>query len=82
MIVYLVRRFATMLVTLGVISALVFIIINLPPGNYLSNQIAEMRYSGEAAGIAQAEQLIAQYSLDKPIWQQFFIWVGVMPGPD
>jgi peptide/nickel transport system permease protein len=81
-IVYLVRRFATMLVTLAVISALVFIIINLPPGNYLSNQIAEMRYSGEAAGVAQAEALIAQYSLDKPIWQQYFIWVGMMPGPD
>ena len=82
MIVYLARRFATMLVTLGVVSALVFIIINLPPGNYLSNQIAEMRYSGEAAGVAQAEALVAQYSLDKPVWQQYFIWVGMMPGPD
>jgi len=81
-IVYLVRRFATMLMTLAVISALVFIIINLPPGNYLSNQIAEMRYSGEAAGVAKAEALIAQYSLDKPIWQQYFIWVGALPGPD
>ena len=82
MIVYLVRRFATMLLTLAIISALVFIIINLPPGNYLSNQIAEMRYSGEAAGVAQAEALISQYSLDKPVWQQYFIWVGAMPGPD
>jgi peptide/nickel transport system permease protein len=80
--VYLVRRLGTMLVTLAVISALVFIIINLPPGNYLSNQIAEMRYSGEAAGIDKAEALVKQYSLDKPIWQQYFIWVGVMPGPD
>jgi hypothetical protein len=80
--VYLVRRFATMLMTLAVISALVFIIINLPPGNYLSNQIAEMRSSGEAAGVAQAEALIAQYSLDKPVWQQYFIWVGALPGPD
>ncbi len=82
MTVYLVRRLGTMLVTLAVISALVFIIINLPPGNYLSNQIAEMRYSGEAAGIDKAEALVKQYSLDKPIWQQYFIWVGVMPGPD
>ena len=41
-----------------------------------------MRYSGEAAGVAQAEALIDQYSLDKPIWQQYFIWVGAMPGPD
>jgi peptide/nickel transport system permease protein len=81
-ILYLIRRFATMLVTLAVISALVFIIINLPPGNYLSNRIAEMRSTGEAAGVDQARQLIKQYSLDKPIWQQYFIWLGAMPGPD
>lgn len=82
MTVYLVRRFATMLLTLAVISALVFIIINLPPGNYLSNQIAEMRASGEAADIPKAEALVKQYSLDKPIWQQYLIWLGAMPGPD
>ena len=82
MIAYLVRRFATMLVTLAVISALVFFIINLPPGNYLSNQILEMQSSGEEAGIKKAEELIKQYSLDKPIWQQYLIWVGVTPGPD
>jgi peptide/nickel transport system permease protein len=81
-IVYLIRRFATMLLTLAVISALVFIIINLPPGNYLSNQIAEMRYSGEAAGITKAEAMVALYSLDQPIWLQYLIWVGVMPGPN
>lgn len=71
-----------MAVTLAVISALVFIIINLPPGNYLTNRIAEMRATGEDAGIAKAEALIAQYALDKPIWQQYLIWVGVLPGVD
>lgn len=82
MIAYLVRRFATMLVTLAVVSALVFFIINLPPGNYLSNQILEMQSSGEQAGIEKARELIQRYSLDKPLWQQYLIWVGLMPGPD
>ena len=82
MILYLVRRFATMAVTLAVISALIFVIINLPPGNYLSNQIAEMMSTGEQAGVAKAEALIKEYSLDKPVWQQYLIWVGVLPGPD
>ncbi len=82
MMAYLARRFVTMLVTLLVISALVFLIINLPPGNYLTNRIAEMRATGEAAGIAKAQQLMEQYALDKPIWQQYLIWIGVMPGPD
>ena len=80
MIVYLIRRFGTMLLTLAVISALVFIIINLPPGNYLSNQILEMQSTGNKEDARKAEELIKQYSLDKPIWQQYFIWVGAMPG--
>ena len=40
---YAVWRFITMLLTLWVVSLLVFVIINLPPGDYLSNQIAELR---------------------------------------
>ena len=81
MIRYLARRFATMAVTLVVISALVFLIINLPPGNYISNQIAEMRSTGQAAGIAKAEMMMREYALDRPLWQQYLIWLGVWPGP-
>lgn len=80
MIRYLARRLATMLVTLAVISALVFVIINLPPGNYLSNQIAEMRATGEAAGIAKAEALMRDHAFDRPLVEQYLIWVGVWPG--
>ena len=80
MIVFLAQRFATMLVTLAAISVLIFGIINLPEGNYLSNQIAEMRATGEEAGIAKAEALMREYALDRPIWQQYLIWVGLLPG--
>ncbi len=78
---FLLRRSLTMLVTLAAISVLIFIIINLPEGNYLSNQIEEMRATGEAAGIAEAERLMEEYSLDKPVWQQYLIWIGALPGP-
>ncbi len=80
MIRYLLRRTGTMLVTFMVISFLVFLIINLPPGNILTNQIAEMRASGEEASIAKAEQLIETYSLDEPVVVQYLIWVGAWPG--
>lgn len=82
MILYLLKRLGTMAVTLLAISAIVFVIINLPPGNYLSNQIAEMRATGEEAGIKRAEALIEQYSLDQPLVVQYLIWVGLWPGPD
>jgi peptide/nickel transport system permease protein len=79
---YLLKRSVTMAVTLLIISALVFLIIKLPPGDFLSNQIAELKAQGEAASAAKAEFLIKQYGLDLPTWQQYLIWIGVLPGPN
>lgn len=78
---YAVYRFGAMLLTLLVVSALIFTIINLPPGDYLSNQIAELRSTGQEAGVAKAEFLRREYALDRPLWQQYLIWVGFIPGP-
>lgn len=81
MLRYTIYRFGTMLLTLLVVSALVFVIINLPPGDYLSNQIAELKASGQSAGVAKAEFLRKEYALDRPLWEQYMIWIGFMPGP-
>ncbi len=81
MIRFLLRRFITMALTLLAISALVFIVIKLPPGDYLSNQIEELRSQGDAAAAAKAEFLRAQYGLDKPVWHQYLAWIGAIPGP-
>ncbi|MCE8539789.1 ABC transporter permease [Ruegeria pomeroyi] len=78
---YAFYRFGTMLMTLLVVSVLVFAIINLPPGDYLSNQIAELKASGQSAGVAKAEFLRKEYALDRPVWEQYMIWMGFMPGP-
>jgi peptide/nickel transport system permease protein len=82
MIMFLLRRIVTMVVTLFIISALVFFIIKLPPGDFLTNQIAELRAQGEAASAAKAEFLIKQYGLDRPVWEQYLVWIGVWPGPN
>ena len=82
MIVFLLRRFITMALTLLAISALVFLVIKLPPGDYLTNQIEELRAQGDAAAAAKAEFLRHQYGLDLPVWQQYLVWIGAMPGPN
>ncbi|SCX99328.1 ABC transporter permease [Microvirga guangxiensis] len=82
MISFLLRRLVTMAVTLFIISALVFFIIKLPPGDFLSNLIQELRAQGDNAAIAKAEFLIKQYGLDRPAWEQYLIWIGAMPGPN
>lgn len=79
---YTVYRTMTMLLTLLAVSVMIFAIINLPPGDYLSNQIAELRATGQAEGVAKAEFLRQEYALDRPLWEQYLIWVGFAPGPN
>ena len=79
---YIGRRLVTMVLTLLVISALVFFIIKLPPGDYLTNQIAELAAEGDASSQAKAEFLRHQFGLDLPVWHQYLAWIGLMPGPN
>ena len=75
MIAFLVRRLITMVWTLVGISVLVFVIIQLPPGDYLSTYIAEIQAQGERVGDEKIAFLREQYGLDKPLWQQYLVWV-------
>ena len=67
-----------MLPTLLAISILVFIIIQLPPGDYLTTYIAELEAQGEKVDKSKIEFLRAQYGLDKPYWEQYLVWLGGM----
>jgi len=73
---YLVRRLLVMIPTLVAISIITFIIIQLPPGDYLSTLIAEMESQGENVDFAKIAALRAQYGLDLPMWQQYVVWAG------
>ena len=77
---YLVQRIFVMIPTLLVISFLIFVIIQLPPGDYLSNQLLELQSQGDSAAAERIAFLREQYGLDKPFIQQYGIWLGVLPG--
>lgn len=79
---YLVQRLLIMIPTLLVISFLVFVIIQLPPGDFLSNQLAELQSQGDSAATERIEFLRAQYGLDRSFLEQYAIWLGVWPGPE
>ena len=49
MLAYIARRILVMIPTLFVISVVSFVIIQLPPGDYLSTMIAEMQSQGQGA---------------------------------
>jgi peptide/nickel transport system permease protein len=76
MLGYLVHRILIMIPTLIAISIVIFIIINLPPGDYFSTYIAELQSQGEHANVAKIAFLKAQYGFDKPLWEQYVYWAG------
>jgi peptide/nickel transport system permease protein len=70
-----------MIPTLLIISALVFTIIELPPGDYFESYIAELRAQGEGANLEQIEALRAQYGFDQPVIVRYFYWLtGMLQG--
>ena len=81
MLSYLIQRILIMIPTLFAISIITFVIIQLPPGDYLSTYIAELQSQGENVDISKIEALRAQYGLDKSMIEQYWFWVlGLLQG--
>src|SRR5471030_798008 len=81
MLNFVVRRLLIMIPTLLVISIIIFVIIQLPPGDYFSTYIAELQSQGEAVDLQKIAFLKAQYGFDKPVWEQYIYWVaGLLQG--
>ncbi len=76
MLGYVIRRILVMIPTLIAISLITFVIIQLPPGDYLTTYVAELEAQGETVNAGKIAFLRAQYGFDKPMWQQYLYWVG------
>lgn len=78
---YIVYRLAIMVPTLLIISFVVFVIIQAPPGDYLSTYIAELQSQGSAVDPSRIAGLRAEYGLDQPFLVQYGTWVmGLLQG--
>ena len=76
MLTYFARRLLIMIPTLIAISAISFVIIQLPPGDYLTTLIDELQSRGEAADLGRIQVLRETYHLDQPLIVQYFYWIG------
>lgn len=76
MIAYIVRRVLYVIPTLFVISIVAFIIIQLPPGDYLTSYVAQLRAEGGEISQARLEILERRYGLDQPLHVQYGRWMG------
>lgn len=76
MLGYLLRRLMVMVPTLFAISVLIFVLIQLPPGDYLTSQLMELQAQGDATAAQQIAFLRAEYGLDQPMYIQYWRWIS------
>ncbi len=76
MLLFIVRRILFMVPTLVAISIISFIIIQLPPGDYLTSYVAQLRAQGEQVDQVQIEGLRERYGLGQPVYVQYFKWIS------
>ncbi len=78
MLRYVVWRVLMMMPTLIAISFVVFVIIQLPEGDYLDAMVAELEAQGERLQADQIAHLRAQYGLDAPFVVQYWNWISAI----
>jgi peptide/nickel transport system permease protein len=76
MVAFLVRRIAYALVMLVLVSFVSFLIIQLPPGDFLTQKIAELQARGDRSAENRIAEYRARYGLDEPILTQYWIWAS------
>ena len=72
---YILRRILIMIPTLLVISVLVFIIIQLPPGDIITSRLMELQQQGQDVSDEAIAALRERYHLNDPPHIQYWRWV-------
>lgn len=78
MLEFIGRRLLLLVPTIILISIISFILIQLPPGDFLTSYIVTLESAGQLVDQALIDSLKAQYGLDQPIYLQYVKWVSNM----
>jgi peptide/nickel transport system permease protein len=72
-----------MIPTLFIISVISFIVIQLPPGDFLTSYMMQLRQQGEFVDEEQIEAMRVRYGFGQPIYVQYGKWVwGILTRGD
>ncbi|MEM7302102.1 MAG: ABC transporter permease [Pseudomonadota bacterium] len=81
MLQYIFYRILAMIPTLLLSSAVIFFIIELPPGDYFESYIADLTAAGESVDQKRIDYLKQEYGFDRPVYERYFVWLtGMLQG--
>ena len=72
---YILQRLALLPLLMVIYSFVIFVIIQAPPGDFLTAYVATLSSSGSSISAEQIAALRAQYGLDQPMIVQYWLWV-------
>lgn len=76
MLPFIVRRVFYAVIMLVLVSFVSFIIIQLPPGDFLTQKLAELQARGDRSAELRITEYRARYGLDRPLLTQYWIWAS------
>jgi peptide/nickel transport system permease protein len=75
---YIIRRLLAGILTIWAATIITFVVIQLPPGDFVTAYVANLQSTGTILSMEEAEALRIQYGLDQPIYVQYAKWMGLM----
>lgn len=76
MLHFIIKRVLWSIPVLIAVSFVSFMLIQLPPGDYVTAMVAEMRNNGEFVTVLQEEQIRTDLGLNDPFLQQYWRWIS------
>ncbi|MCD4737816.1 MAG: ABC transporter permease [Anaerolineae bacterium] len=76
MLSYILRRLGYAAIMLVLVSFVSFLIIELPPGDYLTKKLQDLQARGDRSAELRIAEYRVRYGLDKPLMERYWIWVS------
>jgi peptide/nickel transport system permease protein len=73
---FIIRRLGLALITLLLITFVVFVVIQIPPGDYVDTLVTKMISEGEIVTQANIDALKEMYGMNRPFLSQYLSWLG------
>ncbi|HQE98735.1 MAG TPA: ABC transporter permease, partial [Anaerolineae bacterium] len=72
---YIARRILYMVIMIILVSFVSFLIIDLPPGDYLTIKIQQLQAQGDLSALMRIDEYRARYKLDQPLLTRYWNWI-------
>jgi len=76
MLAYLTRRLIYIFVMIVLVSFVSFLIIELPPGDFLTQKLQQLQARGDQSAALRVDEYRARYGLDRPLFERYWIWIS------